>query len=127
MKYFGVLTLAATEGTIVMDNRYTVINSCLKLLKTSSWSTTKRLRVEIKLIKIKRYLLNEDLEPTGGSCDEAIFKALLCQMNSINEAKWQREAYPALLQSLAEIISALTTDEDEPTSRYDSISGLLDG
>jgi hypothetical protein len=110
-----------------MDNRYTVINSCLKLLKTSSWSTTKRLRVEIKLIKIKRYLLNDDPESTSGSCDEAIFEALLCQMNSIKAAKWQREAYPPLLQSLAEIISALPTDgEDEPTSHYDTISGLLD-
>ncbi|GAW66851.1 hypothetical protein GPEL0_01f2389 [Geoanaerobacter pelophilus] len=83
--------------------------------------------MEIKLIKIKRYLLNEDPESTSDSCDEAIFEALLCQMNSIKEAEWQREAYPPLLQSLVEIISALTTDEGEPTSRYDSVSGLLDG
>lgn len=110
----------------MMDYRYTVINSCLNLLKTSSWSTTKRLRVEIKLIKIKRCLLNEDLEPTSDSCDE-IFKALLYQMNSIKGAGWQREAYQPLLQSLMEIISALTTDEGEPVSRYDQISSLLDG
>lgn len=110
-----------------MDIRYFIINTCLKLLKTSRWSTTKRLRVEIKLIQIKRYLLNEDPESTSGSGEEAIFKALLWQMNSIKEAEWQREAYPPLLQSLAEIISTLATDEGEPASRYDSISSLIDG
>lgn len=110
-----------------MDSRYSIIISCLKLLKASSWSTTKKLRAEIKFIKIKRHLLNEDSEASmTGSCGEAVFNALLYQISSIKEAGWERDAHPLLLHSLEEILSALTMDEGEPASSYDSISGQID-
>lgn len=89
------------RGSTVMDSRYSIIISCLKLLKASSWSTTKKLRAEIKFIKIKRHLLNEDSEASmTGSCGEAVFNALLYQISSIKEAGWERDAHPLLLHSL---------------------------
>lgn len=96
-----------------MTPEYSIVNSCLQLLKQSDWSTIKKLQVEINLIKIKRHLLDENLPVAvkGGSYSEAVFKELLCQMNAIRDAEWGNDQFNPLLHSLNTIIAALTMGE----------------
>lgn len=81
-----------------MIPQYSIVNSCLMLLKQSDWETTKRLQVEIKLIQIKRYLLDENLPVAikRGSCSETVFNELLHQMKGISEAQWELDGFNPL-------------------------------
>lgn len=81
-----------------MISQYSIINSCLKMLKQSDWETTKKLQVEIKLIQIKRYLLDENLPVAikRGSCSETVFNELLHQMKGISEAQWELDGFNPL-------------------------------
>jgi len=96
-----------------MDQQYSITNDCLKLLKKSNLPTIKKLRIEIKLIKIKRHLLNENISSTikYGCCSKTIFNGLLCQMRGISEIGWESDAFNALLHSLDAILTALAPDE----------------
>lgn len=108
-----------------MDQQYSITNDCLKLLKKSNLPTIKKLRIEIKLIKIKRHLLNEHISSTikHGCCSTTIFNGLLCQMRGISEMGWESDAFNTLLNSLDAILTALTTDEPTELTGIDRSLG----
>ena len=96
-----------------MIPQYSIINQCMQLLKLSTIPPIKKLRLEIQLIQLKRFMLNKDLpvELMRGTCSEDAFKTVLCQMRRINnEGRGADDAVSDLMDHLGTIIDQLSTD-----------------
>jgi hypothetical protein len=96
-----------------MSHKYIIVNQCLQLLKQSNLPTIKKLLVEIKLIQMKRLLLDEDVPSTStcGYCGENVFEALLCQMRRISGGDYEGETLTDLMERMSGMLMVLGEQE----------------
>jgi hypothetical protein len=101
-----------------MDNKYSIVNECLNLLKQSGMATIKRLRLEIQLYQIKRLLLRDltSDELKGGACGEDVFEDLLCQMRRICGGGCDAGALADLTDHLSGMLTVLCDDGPETSA-----------
>lgn len=92
-----------------MSHKYLIVNQCLQLLKQSNLPTIKKLLVEIKLIQMKRLLLDDDVPSSSkcGYCGESVFEGILSQMRNVCGGDQESENLPALLDRMSGVLMVL--------------------
>jgi hypothetical protein len=92
-----------------MSHKYIIVNQCLQLLKQSNLPTIKKLLVEIKLIQMKRLLLDEEVPSTTlcGYCGENVFETLLCQMRRVSGGDYEGETLADLMERMSGVLTVL--------------------
>lgn len=82
-----------SDGEDAMSHKYILVNQCLQLLKQSNLPTIKKLLVEIKLIQMKRLLLDDDIPSASscGYCGESVFEGLLAEMRKISGSTYEED------------------------------------
>lgn len=96
-----------------MGYQYIIVNQCLQLLKQSNLPTIKKLLVEIKLIQMKRYLLDDDefsSKQKSWSCGENVFDTLLSQMRKIR-CGHNEEVLTDLMERMSGMLTVLSHQE----------------
>ena len=92
-----------------MNREYSITNQCLQLLKQSNLPTIMRLRVEIRLIQMKKLLLNDALtyEVKSEDSGEDVFEGLLGHMRRICGGNSEGDALAALMERLGGMLTYL--------------------
>lgn len=88
---------------------FSVLNECLRLLSKSSLGAVERLRMEAKIIRMKKLLLVHGPPVTASAPQEDPFEDLLCRMRRYCGAGEHPDA-PAMLERMRAMLVLLGDD-----------------
>ena len=100
-----------------MDRQYCAINECLRLVRESHLPTCKRLRAEIRLIQIKRLLLNDSISHSirSDAFSEGVFEDLLSSIRTTCSRDGDHDDLTGLIDDVGTMLATLDCHPCEPT------------
>ena len=89
--------------------QYYIVNECLQVLKQLGIPTNKKLRLEIRLIQLKRWMLCEDYPM--GACSEDALHEVLSAMRKARKGGCNVDDVNALIELVQSIFDGLSAEK----------------